>query len=197
VIEGLRRILEREFDIAGLATDGRALVRVAAELKPDVIVADITMPLLNGIEAARQILKADRGARIVFLTMHPDVPYAVEALDAGALGYVLKNSAGELLITAVREALRGRVYVTPSISAAVVRSRSGRSAEAKPKKAHPLTPRQREITRLIAEGRTTKEIAEVLNVSVRTVEFHKYRAIKALGLKSVAELIQFSIRHLA
>jgi DNA-binding NarL/FixJ family response regulator len=197
VIEGLRRILEGEFVIAGIARDGRALVRAAMDLKPDVIVADITMPLLNGIEAVRQILKADGKARIVFLTMHQDVTYVLEALDAGALGYVLKSSAGEQLVTAIREALQGRVFVTPTIAAARVQSRSGRPPDRKRREDQPLTARQREVTRLISEGRTTKEIAAFMHVSTRTVEFHKYRAIEALGLTGAAELIQYAIKHLA
>lgn len=198
VIEGLRRILEGEFEVVGVAADGRAMVQAAARLQPDVIVADITMPLLNGIEAARQILSQNAKTRIVFLTMHPDVTYAVEALDAGALGYVLKSSAGQHLVTAIREALRGRVYVAPTITAEIVQSRSGRAPERrKPANSQPLTARQREVARLISEGRTTKEIAEVIHVSVRTVEFHKYRAIEALGLKSVAELIQFTVKNVA
>jgi DNA-binding NarL/FixJ family response regulator len=111
LIEGLRRLLEPEFEIAGTSEDGRGLVRAAARIKPDVIVADITMPLLNGIEAARQILKENKRARIVFLTMHSDAAYAMEALDTGALGYVVKSSAGEQLVIAIHAAMRGRVYV--------------------------------------------------------------------------------------
>ena len=201
VIEGLRRILESEFEIVGVAADGRQLVKAAADLTPDVIVADVTMPLLNGIEAARQIRKADPKARIVFLTMHPDAPYATEALDAGALGYVLKSSAGDLLITAIREALLGRVYVTPTITTASLRSRSGQPQRAKDaggrEVGRGLTARQREVARLIGEGRTTKEIAAVLHVSSRTVEFHKYRAMEALGLQTAAQLIQYAVKHLA
>ncbi len=197
VIEGLRRILEGEFEIVGVAHDGPAMVQAAAELQPDLIVADISMPLLNGIEATRQILNLNPKARVVVLTMHPDVPYASEALDAGASGYVLKSAAGQLLVTAIREALRGRVFVTPSITADSVQSRSGRPPSRKRKDAQPLTARQREVARLISEGRPTKEIAEVMKVSVRTVEFHKYRAMEALGLNTVAELIQFAVKHLA
>jgi len=197
VIEGLRRILEAEFEIAGTAGDGRALVQSAVELRPDVIVADISMPLLNGIEATRQIVDANPKARVIILTMHADVPYAIEALDAGALGYVLKSSAGQLLVTAIREALRSRVFVTPSITADVVQSRSGRPPVRTRKDAQPLTARQREVARLISEGRTTKEIAGIIHVSVRTVEFHKYGAMETLGLKSVAELVHYAMKNLA
>jgi DNA-binding NarL/FixJ family response regulator len=197
VIEGLCRILEGEFEIVGVVHDGPAMVQAAGKLLPDLIVADISMPLLNGLEAMRQILNLNPKARVVFLTMHPDVPYAVEALDAGASGYVLKSAAGELLVTAIREALRGRVFVSPSITAVLVRSRSGHPPARKRKDGQPLTARQREVARLISEGRSTKEIAAVIHVSVRTVEFHKYRAIEALGLNTVAELIQFAVKHLA
>jgi len=197
MVEGLRRILEGEFDIVGVVADGQALVVAAAELQPDVILADITMPLLNGIEATRRILKDNPGARIVVLTMHPDMAYAIESLDAGALGYVLKSSAGDVLVTAVREALKGRVFVAPEITAEAVQARSGRPPQLKHNGTALLTDRQREIARLVAEGRPTKDIAALLHISARTVEFHKYRALEALGLKSVAELIQYAIRNFA
>jgi DNA-binding NarL/FixJ family response regulator len=197
VIEGLRRILETEFKIVGVVTDGQAMVRASARLKPDILVADVTMPLLNGLEAARQILKASPESKIVFLTMHPDVTYALDALDAGAFGYVLKSSAGQQLVTAIHEAVKGRVYVTPSITARSVRSRCGRPPVPRQHESQPLTPRQREVARLVAEGRPAKEIADLLKISVRTVEFHKYQAMESLGLKSVAELVQFAIRRLA
>jgi DNA-binding NarL/FixJ family response regulator len=202
VIEGLRRILESEFEIAAVAADGLELVKAAADLHPDVIVTDVTMPLLNGLEAARQILQANRKARIVFLTMHPDVAYATDALDTGAMGYVLKTSAGDLLITAIREALQGRVYVTPSITSTALRARSGQPPQ-RPRNAGGrvgllgLTARQREIARMVGEGRTTKEIAELLHLSSRTIEFHKYRAIDVLGLQSAAQLIQYAVKYLA
>ena len=132
VIEGLRHILEADFEIVSVAQDGPSLVAEAEKWKPDVIVTDITMPLLNGIEAARQILKADPKAKIIFLSMHPDVGYITEALDTGGLGYVLKISAGVALVTAIREALRGRVFVSPSITTAVVQDRVGKPPQQKP-----------------------------------------------------------------
>ena len=200
VIEGLRHILEKDFDVIGVASDGQALVRAAANLKPDVIVADVSMPLLNGIEAARQIRKENPQARIVFLTMHPDPVYATEALDAGALGYVLKSAAGELLVTAIRQALEGRVYVTPAITARDVQIRSGRPPQtrgAAHRSSCVLTARQRQVARLYAEGRSTKEIADIMHVSARTVEFHKYRALEALGLQTSGQLIQYAVKHFA
>jgi DNA-binding NarL/FixJ family response regulator len=194
VVEGLRNLLEPEFELVGTVEDGRALVAAAAELRPDVIVADISMPLLNGIEAARQIKKADSGAKIVFLTMHPDVTYATRAFEAGASGYVLKHSAPSELVTAIREALKGRTYVTPMIAKDVLESFMDRSHK-REDVFHKLTPRQREILQLVTEGRSAKEIASLLNVSPRTVEFHKYRMMEDLGLRTNAELIQFAIKH--
>ncbi|MEC4668071.1 MAG: response regulator transcription factor [Nitrospirota bacterium] len=194
VVEGLRNLLEPEFELVGTVEDGRALVAAAAELRPDVIVADISMPLLNGIEAARQIKKADSGAKIVFLTMHPDVTYATRAFEAGASGYVLKHSAPSELVTAIREALKGRTYVTPMIAKDVLQSFMDRSHK-REDVFHKLTPRQREILQLVTEGRSAKEIASLLNISPRTVEFHKYRMMEDLGLRTNAELIQFAIKH--
>ena len=194
VVEGLRSLLEAEFELVGTVEDGRALVAAAAELRPDVIVADISMPLLNGIEAARQIKKADSGAKIVFLTMHPDVTYATRAFEAGASGYVLKHSAPSELVTAIREALKGRTYVTPMIAKDVLQSFMDKSHK-REDAVHKLTPRQREILQLVTEGRAAKEIASLLNVSPRTVEFHKYRMMEDLGLRTNAELIQFAIKH--
>jgi DNA-binding NarL/FixJ family response regulator len=195
VIQGLRRVLEPTFEIVGVAMDGRALVNAAAQLQPDVIVTDLTMPRLNGLEAARQILHENPAAKIVFLTMHSDATYAAEALDTGALGYVPKNSAGLLLVKAIREALQDRVYVPRAIMGPV-QGRSGRTAGPVGPKDHRITARQMQVVRLYAEGHTTKDIAEVLHLSVRTVEFHKYRAMAALGLKSSAELIRFAAEHL-
>ncbi len=194
VVEGLRSLLEAEFELVGTVEDGWAMVAAAAELRPDVIVADISMPLLNGIEAARQIKKTDSGAKIVFLTMHPDVTYATRAFEAGASGYVLKHSASSELVTAIREALKGRTYVTPMIAKDVLQSFMDRSHK-REDTFHKLTPRQREVLQLVTEGRSAKEIASLLNVSPRTVEFHKYRMMEDLGLRTNAELIQFAIKH--
>ena len=194
ILDGLRRILEPHFDIVGSAPDGRALVAAAQELRPDVVVADISMPLLNGIEAARQIRKAHPRVKIVFLTMHPDVTYATEAFRAGASGYVLKNSAAAELVTAIQEVLKGRTYLTPLVAKDVIASLL--EAPAQPEKLSPaLTSRQREILQLVAEGRSAKDIATILNISPRTVEFHKYRIREVLGLRSTAELTQYAIKH--
>lgn len=192
VIEGLRRVLEPGFDIVGEVKDGRSLVLSAERLRPDIIIADISMPLLNGIEAARQVRKINRKVKIIFLTMHPDVTYVVEGFRAGGSGYVLKSSAGAEIREAIREALAGRKFITPSINRAVVQAQLQRPDS--PAQCE-LTPRQREVLQLIAEGRTTKEMAEILHVTTRTIEFHKYRIMKALALRTTAELVQYALKR--
>jgi DNA-binding NarL/FixJ family response regulator len=194
VIEGLKNLLEGEFEIVGSVEDGRALVDQAATLHPDVIVADISMPQLNGIEAARQIKKTDKNIKIVFLTMHPDATYAANAFEAGASGFVLKHSAPSELITAIHEAMKGRTYVTPLIAGDLIRTyQEGVSPEKDLLKK--ISPRQREILQLLAEGKSAKEIASILNISTRTVEFHKYRMMEQLNIKTSAELVQYAIKH--
>jgi len=192
--EGLRRLLEPEFDLVGIVEDGRALLAAAEKLRPDVIVADISMPLLNGIEAVRQIKKAQVGIKIVFLTMHPDVTYAASAFEAGASGYVLKHSAPSELVTAITSVLAGQQYVTPLIAEELMEFNKYRGYEQRDG-LNRLTPRQREVLQLLAEGRSAKEIAAVLNVSSRTVEFHKYQMMEELGAKTAAELIRFAVKH--
>ncbi len=186
VIEGLRSILEAEFDLVGTVGDGRALLAAADRHDPDVIVVDISMPLLNGLEAARRLRKSHPRAKIIVLTMHDDLTYATRALEAGASGYVLKHSAPAELVKAIREALAGRVYVAPSIA---------KKRPFRHKVTDPLTPRQREVLQLVAEGHSAKQIASVLNISARTVEFHKYRIMEDLQLHSNAELVQYAIKH--
>ena len=194
VLEGLKSLLEPEFDLVGTVEDGRALVKEAERLHPDVIVADISMPLLNGIEAVRQIKKTDDRIKVVFLTMHPNVTYATMAFDAGASGYVLKRSASRELITAIREAMKERTYVTPMIAGDLIKTY---------KKAQPgedvfnnkLTSRQEEILQLLAEGHPTKEIANLLHISRRTVETHKYNMMQELKLKTTADLIKYAIKQ--
>ena len=194
ILEGLRSLLEGEFELAGAVEDGRALVSAAAKLCPDVVVADISMPLLNGIEAVRQLKKADPHIKVVFLTMHPDVTYASRAFEAGASGYVLKHSAPSELITAIREAVNGRTYVTPMIAGELLQSYKAGAQRHQPVM-RKLTARQREILQLVAEGYSAKEVAVQLNISTRTVEFHKYRIMEELNLKTSAELVQYAIKH--
>jgi DNA-binding NarL/FixJ family response regulator len=192
--EGLRGLLEPEFEVVGVVADGRGLVAAARSHRPDVIVADVTMPSLNGIEAAVQLRDLGVEAKVVFLTMHRDVAYARQALDAGAAGFVLKHSVASELITAVREALRGQTYVTPMIAGELFQSY--REGESRPgNAAHRLTTRQREVLQLIAEGRSAKEIAALLKISIRTAEAHRAHILEALGLGGTAELVQYAIRN--
>ncbi len=194
VLEGLRCILEAEFELVGTVEDGRALVAAAQKFNPDVIVADVSMPLLNGIEAAQQIKKANSKAKFIFLTMHPDVSYAARALEAGASGYVLKHSAPSELVQAIREALRGRVYVTPLIAKGVLQTFIDRSHGIR-RGYLELTPRQREVLQLVGEGHSAKEIATILHISTRTVEFHKYRIMEDFNLRTNAELIKYAVKN--
>ena len=192
VAEGLMRVLEPEFDLVGFVEDGRALLSAARELKPDVIVSDISMPELNGVEALEEMKKENPEVRVVFLTMHHNVAYARQAMDAGALGYVLKHSAAEELLLAVRAAAAGNTFVSPSIAGELLQSmRSGEAADEDP--VRKLTLRQREILRLLVDGHSAKSIAARLDISPRTVEFHKYAMMEALGISSTAELIRFAL----
>ena len=194
MLEGLKSLLGGEFEVVGSVEDGRALVEQAALLHPDVIVADISMPQLNGIEAARRIKKTDKTVKIVFLTMHLDATYAEDAFEAGASGFVLKHAAPSELVTAIREALKGRTYVTPLIAGDLIRAfREGGSPEKEGLRK--TSPREREILQLLAEGRSGKEIAAILGISPRTVEFHKYRMMEKLHIKSNAELVQYAVKH--
>jgi DNA-binding NarL/FixJ family response regulator len=194
VAEGLRGLLEPDFELVGIVEDGRALLAAAEQLRPDVIVADISMPLLNGIDAVRQIKRTNEDVKVVFLTMHPDVTYAASAFEAGASGYVLKHSAPSELIAAIQSALRGKTYVTPLLAGELIQFYKERPQEGRDELSK-LTQRQREVVQLLAEGHSAKEIASILNISARTVEFHKYRMMQDLGLKSVAELIRYAIKH--
>lgn len=194
VLEGLRSLLDEEFELVGTVEDGRALVAKVRELEPDVVIADISMPLLNGIEALRQLKDIGSRTKVIFLTMHSDVTYATRAFEAGASGFVLKHSAPSELVTAIRDALNGRTYVTPSMASEGMASLLNDSQRHR-KVVLELTPRQREVLQLVAEGLSAKEIGSVLNISPRTVEFHKYRMMKDLDLHTHAELIQYAIKH--
>lgn len=194
ILNGLRSLLEPEFELVGKVEDGRALISAAEKLRPDVIVVDVSMPLLNGIEAVRQIKKLDKQVKVIFLTMHLDVTYAIRAFEAGASGYVLKHSASSELLTAIHEAIKGRTYVTPMIAGELVEAyKKGNYRQAE--EAQQLTQRQVEILQLLVEGRSAKEVAHLLNISPRTVEFHKYNMMSKLKLKSVSALIQYAIKH--
>jgi DNA-binding NarL/FixJ family response regulator len=194
VAEGLKRLLAEDFDLIGMVPDGRAMVDAAKQLKPDVIIADITMPHLNGIEALEEIEKFDCDVRVIFLTMHRDVAYARRALDAGAAGFVLKHSAPEELVLAVRAAVQGRTFITPTLASEILGTLKRNPSEVQDPIAT-LTLRQREILRLLVDGLTAKQIASRLDISSRTVEFHKYRMLESLGLKGSADLIHFAVQH--
>lgn len=194
VLEGLRGLLEPEFELVGTVEDGRALVAAAEELVPDVIIADISMPLLNGIEALRQIGKRGLRTKVIFLTMQTDVTYTTRALDAGASGYILKHAAPSELVLAIREVLSGKVYVTPMLVRAGLQTFLD-EIQNRRKSILKLTSRQREVLQLLAEGRSAKEAGGILNISARTVEFHKYRMMQDLQLETNAELVQYAIKH--
>jgi DNA-binding NarL/FixJ family response regulator len=192
--EGLRSLLEPEFEVVGVVADGRELVAAAKKQRPDVIVADVTMPSLNGIDAAVQLRDLGVKAKVVFLTMHDDVAYARRAMEAGAAGFVLKHSVASELVMAVREALSGRTYVTPMIAGELLHSYQ--DEDLRPRDAAPrLTARQREVLQLFAEGRSAKEVAATLKISTRTAEVHKARILQALGLRTTAGLVKYAIRN--
>jgi DNA-binding NarL/FixJ family response regulator len=193
VAEALERLLSEDFDLLGSVRDGAALIEAASRLRPDVIVADIAMPGMNGLDAVRELRRQGIPARIVILTMHADPQLAVEALQSGASAYVLKHSAGEELISAVREVLHGRTYVTALLSREAPAG-GGEGHSWQPARARGLTVRQRQVLQLIAEGRTMKEIAASLGISTRTVESHKYQMIDALRLRTTADLVRYAIR---
>ena len=194
VAEGVKSLLAADFELVGVVEDGRALVDAARTLQPDVIVADISMPHLNGLDALAHLRQDNPRVRVVFLTMHRDVVYARRALEAGALGYVLKHSAPTELIAAMRAALEGKTYLTPALAGEVVQALKTDPANARDPMAA-LTPRQREILHLLAEGRSAKEIGAALAISARTVEFHKYQMMEVLGLNTSAKLVHFALKH--
>jgi DNA-binding NarL/FixJ family response regulator len=194
VVEGLRGLLQPEFDLVGTAENGLDLMAAAERLQPDVIVTDISMPLLNGIDAIRKLRQSGANAKVVFLTMHPDIVFATRALEAGASGYVLKHSAPDELITAIHEALRGGTFISGALRNPALEELLD------PSKRHvkatlELTGRQREVLQLLAEGKSAKEIAAILNISPRTVETHKYKIMDELGARTTAELVQHAIKH--
>ena len=192
VVDGLRRLLEPNFELVGTVGDGWALLESAEKLKPDVIVVDVSMPLLNGIEAVRRLKKICPRTKVVILSMHEDVQIAAESLRAGASGYVLKHSAAETLNHAISEVLKGHTFVSPRISKNVMGAVM-ESSQRKDRKAVQLTPREREVLQLVAEGRTIRGISSILQVAVRTVVFHKSNIMDKLGRRTTADLTQYAI----
>ncbi len=194
VAEACKKLIEPEFEVVGVVADGQALLRANALLKPNVIVSDIEMQLVNGLDACEQAKEATPDVRIIFLTMLPDSELAAEAFRRGASGYLLKMSAAPELLLAIRETLNGRLYVSPQITRATLsdflKTHTPHSDKQK------LTVRQREVLQLLAEGRSMKKAAEALNLTTRTIAFHKHRLMDILGLHTNAELVQYALHNL-
>jgi DNA-binding NarL/FixJ family response regulator len=194
VLEGFRRILESQYELVGTVEDGRALLDAAKELQPDIVILDISMPLLNGIDAAAQLKKICPSTKIIIVTMHADTEYVRSAFEAGATAYVLKRSAADELEQAIRVAVTGHSYITPLITKDMLNVFLSKSSETSAE-THTLTMRQREVLQLLAEGRTAKEIANLLKVSSRTIEFHKSQILTRLNLHTTADLIKYALTH--
>jgi DNA-binding NarL/FixJ family response regulator len=190
LLEAFKALLEPDCEVVGTVTDGRMLLEEFSRLHPDVVLLDIAMPLLNGLDAGRQLKAQRRAVTLIYLTMNPDPDLAGEALRLGASGYVLKSSAAQELKQAIQEALRGRSYITPLITRDVVGSLLGQRTPRQE-----LTTRQREVLQLLAEGKSMKEVAAILDLTPRTVAFHKYRMMEQLRLKTSAELVKFAVRE--
>jgi DNA-binding NarL/FixJ family response regulator len=193
LLDALKELLEPKYEVVGLVTDGRAVLKVAEKLRPDIIVLDIAMPLLNGLDAGRQLKQSMPGVKLLFMTMNED-PYLVgEAFRAGASAFLLKQAAGLELDKAIKEVLKGGSYVTPSAAKGLdnISLREPKNREFAPEP----TARQREVIQLLAEGRTMKEIARLLYITPRTVAAHKYAVMELLQLKTSAEVVQYAIKH--
>jgi DNA-binding NarL/FixJ family response regulator len=194
VAELCKKLLETEFDVVGTVSDGHALVSAAGELKPDVIVVDVAMPILNGLDAGQQVKQMLPAVKLIFLTMNPDIEIAAEAFRRGAHGYLLKTCAAAELVLCVRDVLRGKSYLSPSLSKDTVNFLRNQDKQMVNEDQR-LTERQREVLQLLAEGKVMKEVSSILHMSTRTVAYHKYRVMEVLGAKSTAELVKYAIRH--
>jgi len=190
VAEGLASLLRSEFDVVSTVTDGAQLVEAARRLRPDVIVTDLTMPKMNGLEALHRLKPDGLTTKVIVLTIHANAELAAEALRTGAAGFIVKDAASNELLDAIRSVLRGKTYLSPEISQSVVTALTQSTTGG-----GKLTLRQRDVLRLLADGRTMKEVADILGVSPRTVEKHKYQAMETLGLGSTAELIRYAVAH--
>ncbi len=194
LLAGVRKLLEERYDVVGMVEDGRALLEAAERSKPDLILVDISMPLLNGLDAVRRLKKSQPEVKLLFLTMHASPQYATEAFKAGGNGYLLKQSAVSELPQAIEAVLQGKYYLTPSIAKPVIeqalKAEEGPSVKGSIAE---LTPRQREVLQLIGEGKRTKEVAELLKLSVKTVEFHKNCIMKELDIHTTTELVRYAI----
>jgi len=193
VAELCKKLLETEFDVVGVVADGRAMVRAARELKPDVIVVDVAMPILNGLDAGRHVKETLPFIKLVYLTMNPDPEVAAEAFDRGASGYLLKTCASAEMVLAVRAALRGKTYLSRVLSIDAIDCLRWQHKELVDEN-HRLTDRQREVLQLLAEGKVMKEVGGILHMTTRTVAYHKYRIMEIIGAKSNAELVKYAIR---
>jgi DNA-binding NarL/FixJ family response regulator len=194
VAELCKRLLETEFDVVGVVSDGHALVRAAGELRPDVIVLDIAMPVLNGLDAGSQVKEMLSAVKLVFLTMNPDVEVAAEAFRRGASGYLLKTCAATEMVIAVREVLRGKTYISSALSRDTIDFLRRQDKELI-KEQERLTERQREVLQLLAEGKVMKEVGDILHMTTRTVAYHKYRMMEVLGARNNAELVKYAVRN--
>lgn len=194
VAEACKKLLEPDYDVVGIVADGRALVQAAAEHTPDVVLIDIGMPILNGLDAGQQIKEAMSSTKIVYLTMNMDVDLAAEAFRRRASGYILKTGAASELLVGLRAVLRGGTYLSPAISRETVGFLT-RQKKKVVEEGERLTDRQREVLQLLAEGKSMKEVAAILNVATRTIAFHKYRMMEVLRMRSNAELVQYAMRH--
>ena len=195
VVEGIRKLLGNSVDLVGVVSDGRQLVDAVAKNEVDVVLLDISMPLMNGIDAARQVRKISPRTKLIFLTMHADLDYVAEAMRLGASGYLLKWSAETELLDAIETVMQGGVYLTPALPQGTAELLS--SDEAQASRSLVLTLREREVLALVVKGKSAKQIADVLHLSPKTIEFHKYRMLKKLGLHSTVELARYAVeRHL-
>jgi DNA-binding NarL/FixJ family response regulator len=193
ILAGIRSLLDGHYDIVDQVRDGRALVDAAVRLKPDLVILDISLPLLNGIDAARQIKKVWPEAKLLFLTMHASPAYLKEAMGAGGMGYIVKSSATDELHSAVQKTLKGQIYISPSFDREVLED-AQQPQRGSPRSSTPLTFRQAEVLQLVAEGWGNKEIAELLKVSMKTVDFHRGRIMRKLGAHNVAELVRYAVQ---
>lgn len=194
VAQGIQKLLEPEFELQRIVPDGRTLLKAVEECQPDVVIVDISLPLLNGLDASRQILKHNPGVKVLILTMHSEQSFVTEALRIGVSGYVLKQSVGSELVQALKEVLNGKTFVSPIVADQWKRF-EGHEDTTEGGSAHTLSVRQREVLQLVAEGKSIKEVAAVLNVSIKTVEFHKTRIMKQLGIRSAAQLTKYAIAN--
>lgn len=195
VAQGIQKLLEPEFQLVKIVPDGRALLKAVEECSPDVIIVDISLPLLNGLDASRQILKHNAAIKIIVLTMHSEASFVTEALRIGVSGYVLKQSVGSELLQALKEVLNGNTFVSPIVAEGLHSHDDETTEEPSAGFAHALSLRQREVLQLVAEGKSIKEVAAVLNVSIKTVEFHKTRIMRQLGMRSAAQLTKYAIAN--